>query len=240
MKTYKTTSRKWMAGLSAVCLLSLLLTSCLKDKNETYVPPAAFVQFIQASPGEQPLDLYLNTNKVNLLSIGYGDRLDYFRAFSGTRIVNIFTHAGMSKIFSDTVNLKTDSVYSMFLINKATNPGLLLLPDSLVKPAAGKASIRFVNVSPDAPAVDLAIKDTTTAFVSNKAYKGYSSFLPIQGGKSYTFEVRQHGTNTVLATLANVNINSGQVYTIWFHGLAATAIDSDKLKAEIITNAYYN
>ncbi len=239
MKTHKITSRKWIAGLSAVCLLSLMLTSCLKDKTETYVPPAAFVQFVQASPGEQPLDLYLNTNKVNLLPIGYGDRLDYFRAYSGTRIVNMVTHPGNSKIFSDTVNLKTDSVYSMFLINKATNPGLLLLPDSLTKPAAGKGSIRFVNVSPDAPAVDLAIKDTTTALVANKAFKGYSPFFPIQASKTYTFEVRQHGTNTVLATLANVNIYNGQVYTIWLHGLVTTTIDSDKLKAEIITNAVY-
>lgn len=239
MKTHKITSRKWMAGLSAVCLLSLLLTSCLKDKTQTYTPPAAFVQFIQASPGEQPLDLYLNSNKVNLLPISYGDGLDYFRAFSGTRIVNIYTHPGNSKIFSDTVNLKTDSIYSMFLINKATNPGLLLLPDSLTKPAAGKASIRFVNVSPDAPAVDLAIKDTTTALVSNKAFKGYSPFFPIQAGKTYTFEVRQHGTNTVLATLTNVALNNNQIYTIWFHGLAVTTIDSDKLKADIITNAVY-
>jgi len=238
MKTCKMTTTKWMARLSAVCLLSVLLTSCLKSKNDYYSPPAAYVLFAQASPDQQPLDLYFNNNRVNSLPLMYGNGLDYFRAFAGIRVVTLNTHTGMSKVLSDSITLKTDSAYSLFLVNKATNPQLLLLSDSLSKPAAGKASIRFVNVSPDAPAVDLAIKDSA-AFVSNKGFKSYTRFLPIQGGKSYTFEVRQHGTSTVLATITDVTLNSGLVYTLWFHGLATTSINDDKLKAELMTNAYY-
>lgn len=238
MKTYKITSKKWIAGLGAVCLLSVFLTSCLKSKTDTYNPPSAYVLFAQASPGQQPIDLYLNNNLVNSLPINYGYGIDYFRAFAGNRIVNIYSHVGMSKILSDSINLKTDSAYSLFMVGKAGSAGILLLSDPLTQPASGQAGIRFVNVSPDAPAVDLAIKDSA-AFITNKAFKGYSPFLPIQGGKTYTFEVRRHGTNTVLATISNANIAPGLVYTVWLHGLTATAIDNDKLKADVITNAYY-
>jgi hypothetical protein len=43
----------------------------------------------------------------------------------------------------------------------------------------------------------------------------------------------------VLATLPGVTLNSGSVYTIWFHGLAASTSNADQLAASIYTNAVY-
>jgi hypothetical protein len=241
MKIYKDTSGKRMARLYAMCLLSTLLSSCLKSSNSYYAPPVAFVSFIQASPNPTALDFYMNNNKVNVSPVNYGDDIDYFRAYAGQRTVNFYAQGSMNKLFSDTVTLNTNVVYSLFLTNASAtsaNPAILLLTDSISKPAIGNASIRFVNISPDAPAVDLAVKDSV-AFVSNKEFKGYSLFLPMQGGKTYTFNVLQHGTSTVLASLSNIAISSGLVYTIWFHGLASSSNVNDKPSLGIITNAYY-
>jgi hypothetical protein len=238
MKIYSKTLKGWAAALGVGCLLSVLLTSCLKSKSDYYAPPAAYVTFIQASPDEEPLDIYLNSNKVNQLPIHYKEGIDYFQAFTGTRIVNIYTSGSMNKLLSDTIHLDPNIAYSLFLVNTPANPGILLLTDSISRPAAGKTTVRFVNVSPDAPSVDLAVKDSS-AFVSDKAFKGFSSFIPKDGDKTYTFEVRQHGTNSVLATLPDITLHSGLVYTIWLHGLVNTSIDGDKLAADILTNAYY-
>ena len=241
MKVYKNTSGKWIARLCAVCLLSALLSSCLKSHNSYYAPPVAFVSFIQASPNQPALDFYMNNNKVNINPVNYGDYIDYFRAYTGNRTLNFYSQGSMTKLFSDTATLNVNVAYSVFLTSTSAtsaSPAMLLLTDSISKPASGKATIRFVNVSPDAPAVDLAVQDSA-AFVSNKAFKGYSSFLPMQGDKTYTFNVLQHGTNTVLATLSNVPINTGLVYTIWFHGLASSSNVNDKPALGIITNAYY-
>ena len=241
MKVYKNNSGKWIARLCAVCLLSALLSSCLKSNNSYYAPPVAFVSLTQASPNQPALDFYMNNNKVNISPLNYGDYIDYFRAYTGNRTLNFYSQGTMTKLFSDTATLNVNVAYSVFLINKSAisvSPAMLLLTDSISKPASGKATIRFVNVSPDAPAVDLAVQDSA-AFVSNKAFKGYSSFLPMQGGKTYTFNVLQHGTSTVLATLSSVPISSGLVYTIWFHGLASSSNVNDKPALGIITNAYY-
>src|SRR6202012_652760 len=105
--------------------------------------------------------------------------------------------------------------------------------DTINRPADGKASIRFVNLSPDAPSVDLAIQGGAV-LITNKAYKGYSTFVPETGNTSYNFEVRQHGTNTVLATLSNISLNSSYVYTIWLGGLATPLNATDKLSLNII------
>jgi hypothetical protein len=238
MKLYSNPLNRWTALLGIGCFL-LSFTSCLKSKNDYTPPPVGYVTFFQAAPDEQPIDLYFNSNKVNQAPVLYADGIDYFQAFPGLRTVTINNATSNTKLFSDTVRISPNIAYSLFLVNNTSQQrGLFLLTDSISKPAAGKATLRFINVSPDAPAVDLAVKDSA-AFVTNKGFKGFSSFMPKAGGQTYNFEIRQHGTTTVLATLSGVTLNSGLVYTIWLHGLANTAIDGDKLTASIVTNAYY-
>ena len=238
MKVYSNPLNRWTILLGVGCFLSLLFTSCLKNKNDYVRPPAAYVAFFQASPGEQPLDLYFNNNKVNQLPLHYGDGIDYFQAYPGLRTVNLYHTGGMSTVLSDTITLNPNIAYSLFMVNTAASPGLFLVTDSISRPANGKATVRFINVSPDAPAVDLAVQDSA-AFITNKAFKGFSAFIPKNGGQTYNFEIRRHGTNTVLTTLSGVTLNSGLVYTIWLHGLANSAVPEDQLAASIVANAYY-
>ena len=240
MKLYGNPLNRWTALLGIGCLLSLLFTSCLKSKNDYTPPPVGYVTFFQAAADEQPIDLYFNNNKVNQAPVQYGYGIDYFQAFPGLRTVNIYNSISHTLLFSDTARINPNIAYSLFLINNSTQQlGLFLVTDSISKPANGKATLRFINVSPDASSVDLAVKDSA-AFVTNKSFKGFSSFIPKTGNQTYNFEIRQHGTNTVLATLPGVTLNSGLVYTIWLHGLANTAISGDKLTASIVTNAYYS
>jgi hypothetical protein len=238
MKTYKKFSKKLLVGICAGCLISFLLTSCLKTDNSTYNPPTALLSFIQASPDESPLDFYLNSNKVNLGSLYFGDNIDYVSAFAGARTAYFYNSGTTTPILSTPITLNQGTAYSLFLTGKSTSPGVLLLTDTLNKPSTSNASVRFVDLSPDAPAVDLAVQGGAV-LAPNKSYKGYSSFVPLPAQSNYTFVVRQAGTSTVLATLSNVPMVSGTVYTIWFGGLVASTNNNDKLSANIITNAYY-
>src|SRR5205085_2085638 len=99
------------------------------------------------------------------------------------------------------------------------------------------ATIRLVNVSPDAGPVDLAIKGGAV-IASNKNYKGFSSFVSITGNTKYTFEVRQAGTTTVLATVTDVTLPGAAAYTVWLQGVKA-ATDQTKLTAGLQQNVYF-
>jgi hypothetical protein len=235
MKNFNNTPKRLVAGLFAVCLLSLTLSSCLKDKNTGPVTPVALLSVIQGSPGQPPLDFSLNGTRVNANQIVYGGGLDYFRAYVGTRTAAFTTSGGGSTVFSDTLTLKQNFAYTLCLVNKLATPGFLVLNDAITQPSSGSANLRFVNLSPDAAAVDLAVKDGAV-LVANKGFKGFSDFASITG-KTYTFEIRKAGTTTVLTTLTNVTINNGYVYTVYLRGLA-TATDNTKLTADLITNAY--
>jgi hypothetical protein len=236
MKTKIIFQRKLTPIAGMLCLV-LLLSSCLKDNTPNYNPPVALVSFFQASPDQTALDLYFNNNKVNVGPIAYGTGLDYFRVYAGLRNINFYTYGVMNKVFTDTATIKPDNIYSLFLANKPNQPELLLLNDTIKQPAANKASIRFVDLSPDAPHVDLVLNDNTE--VANKTYKGFSSFLPIAGNTTYNIQVKQTGTGTVLATLNGVTLNTNLVYTIIFSGLVSGTTNADKPAIYYVTNAYY-
>jgi len=231
-------SKNLFTKIGGLCLIAIALSSCLKDNNTYYNPPVALVTVVQAAPDQPSIDFYLDGNKVNQTPVVYGGGIDYFKAYAGKRNAIFYSTGTSTKIFSDTVNLNPNYVYSLFLANKPSSLELVMLTDSISQPTSNNANIRFVNLSPDAPAVDLGVKGSA-AIITNKAYKGYSSFLPILGNTNYTFEVRQAGTNTVLATLPAQNISSGSVYTIYFYGLATPTNSGDGLTVNIMNNASY-
>jgi hypothetical protein len=240
IKTRKKISRNLLGGIGAVGLLCLLLTSCLKTDNSSFPPPAtALITFVHAIPDETPVNFFLNGDQVNQSPVSYGFGVDYVSAFAGVRTVNVYHSSDRSSVLSAPVTLSANTAYSFFLATTSTHkPQALLLTDTLNKPASGKAGLRFVNVSPDAPAVDLVIKGGPVV-AANKSPLGYSAFLPVQGKTNYTFEVRAAGTGTVLATLPNVTLNEGALYTIWLGGFVASTGSSNVLTEHLIANAFF-
>jgi hypothetical protein len=218
----------------------LILPSCSKPSYSTsYSPPQAALNFIQACPGEAALDLLINNGRINQAPITYGQNSGYFAMNAGNNIISCNNDATMKQIIADTISFNPNTIHTFFLTNTVSQPQIFALTDTLVAPTSGNGSVRFVDVSPDAPAVDLVIKGGAT-LVSNRSFKGYSSFAPIPGNIFYNFEVHKAGTATVLATLSNLKINAGFVYTIWFHGFnGGTTANGDELSADFIINTSF-
>jgi len=237
MKRYK---NRWISLFAGFVMLSLMLSSCLKNNNPAPAIPTALITVIQASPDEQPLDFYLNGNKVNVAPLTYGTGIDYFTAIAGERTANFYDYGTYSPIVATAqFTLEQNMAYSLFLDSLPAKPGILLLTDTLVKPASGKAGVRFVDLSPDAPAVDLAIQSGAT-ITTNKSFKGYTSFIPVPGQSNFTFEILKSGTSTVLATMPNVSLTNGYLYTVILEGLNTSTNSADQLNIIMLNNAYFN
>lgn len=238
MKNIQQILKKRAGIIGMMCLLTVLLSSCLKDHNNDYIQqtPAAFICAINASPDSPPLDFLLDNNQANGYPIQYGNILDYVAAYTGKRVASFYKSGSNQKIASDTITLHENKYYSLFLSNSVSTPDLLLLKDTLSRPADSMAVVRFVDLSTNAPAVDLGIQGGSV-LATNKAYKGYTSFISVKGN-TYTFEARQTGTNTVLVSLSNIKLKAGSIYTIWLHGLTGTT-DQTRLTLDIQRNAYY-
>jgi hypothetical protein len=243
MKNVQQILKRRAGIIGMMCLLAAVFTSCIKDRNDYYAvdpnngAPAALVSVINASTDSPPLDFFLDNNQASNFPLRYGQTLDYIRAYTGKRYANFYNDNTGKKAFTDTITLKANVYYSLYVSNLIAKPDVMLLTDTVTKPASGMATIRLVNVGPDAPAVDLGIKGGAV-LAANKAYKGFSSFVPVAANTAYTLEVRRAGTSTVLVSLSNITLRNGSVYTVWLHGLTA-ATDQTKLSMDIQNNVYY-
>jgi hypothetical protein len=238
---------KMRAGvLAMVCLLAEVISSCNKDRNvypygdgnqSGVTTPAAGISVIDASTDSGPLYFYLDKNRASNYPLYYSNGLDYLAAYTGKRTASFYNANTNALVKSDTITLAANNYYSLYLANLASKPDYVFLKDTLTQPATGMAKIRFVDVSTDAPAVDLGIKGKSL-IASNKTYKGFSGFLTVKGDTTYTFEVRPKGSSTVLVSQTNITIRRGSIYTVWLHGLSA-ATDNTRLSVDIQRNASY-
>ena len=239
MKTVQHFVKAKAGFMALVCFIALSLSSCLKDHHDvTPLSPSASVSVINALPGSQQVDAYFDQNLATTYSLNYGSNQDYIGAITGKRTITFYLSSSKQKIQSDTITLQADKNYSAYLTGTTTQPEVFIAKDDAVRPDAGKSIMRLVNVSVNAPAVNLVVRNGAT-LATAVAYKNASSFVPVQSNATYTLDVVQAGTSTVLATINNVNIKGNGVYTVWLHGLT-TATDANKLTADIQINGFYN
>lgn len=227
------------ATIAGVGCILLMLSSCVKTNTASVLQQTALLTVIQASPDEPPLSFFINGQAMTQNPLSYGSGLNYFSVITGQTLTGTFYQASnFTPVASGQLNISANTAYSLFLDSTAANPGMLLLTDSLVKPASGKAGIRFVNLSPDAPAVDLVIQGGQT-ITSNKSFKGHTGFLPVTVPSGAIFQVVKAGTTTVLATYSAGTITANNLYTLIFEGLNTPLNSTDQLSIDVITNAYF-
>lgn len=233
MKTHSKSLNITSKLFCALFALTVTLAACSKREP---TPPieAAGIGFIHASPGTGALDFGVDGQKVN--SFTYNTQsFGYYTAYPGTRLIGVVKKDSSTYLTKESVDLKPATFYSIFVVDTLKSTKLLVLEDDLTAPAADKAKIRFVNLSPGSQALDLAVSGADTALVKNKAFKEFSTFAPIAPNAAYSFDVKQAGTTTVKATLPAVKIEAGKIYTIWARGLSSKT-DSTAFGLSVITN----
>lgn len=215
---------------TAILALSLVtLTSC-EDEQITY----ANVLVAHASPDAPGVDLLIDDVKVNTQPLNYPGNTGYLQAESGTRNIKVNVAGTSNSVINGNLVVEADKYYSVFAVDEVAEIDALVLVDDLTPPAAGKSHVRFVHLSPDAPAVDIALVGGAVVF-PNVAFKGFTAFTPLDAGVVYNLEVRVAGTSTVALVLPPVTLQPGKIYTVFAKGFLAGA-GAQALGAEVIVN----
>jgi len=240
MKSIKQNIKRWPVVLSVVCAVALALSACTKSHNVTPSKPIAGLAVIDACPDAAALDFFLSGQQVNLNPIAPGNFFNYFNVYSGN-VPAVFYQAGTTTLIAkDTINMLPNHGYTLILANVQAHPDFILTKDSLSAPPSGSISVRLINASPDAGSVDLIVKGASSSIISASNYKSVSVFGNATVSSSDSLQIRQSGTSTILASVPASHFTRGSVYTVWLYGLANTAVATQKLKAGIMQNGYFN
>jgi hypothetical protein len=218
-----------------VSLFTLTFVAC--DEEETPVAPTptpsnSLVKVVHASPDAPGVDLLVD-NTIAGTNLTFPNNTGYLTVPSGTRNVKVNVTGTTTTVIEANLDLMTNKNYSVFAVNSVANIEAIVLEDDLTSPAQGKAHVRFIHLSPDAPAVDVTLTDGTVVF-GNKSFKEFTAFTPLDAG-SYDLEVRVAGTTTVALDLPVITVESGKIYTVFAKGLLS-GNGAQQLGAEIIVN----
>lgn len=232
---------------SLICLLILAAGGVGCAKNGVPVgngPVSTFVSVMNLAPYAPTVDVYLNDTLVSPLGGippgGYSTQ--YAPLKPGVYDVK-FKKTGTDSLIDEipASSFDTTNFYTLILYNTQPGGGVaqaIKIHDdfSMVSPAS--ANYRFLNLSPDAPRVDLYLDSTISQNgrtpADNAANVSLSTFQPIAPA-TYNLQVRLSGTDSVLASLNSVNLTAGNVYTIFLSGKDQS---SNSLSINVLTEIY--
>ena len=220
-------------GSLLIVLLGLAIMGCSDDDNPIKPNPGkADVLVVHASPDAPGVDLLVD-DEVAGTNLTYPNNTGYLEVSSGTRNIKVNVTGTSTTVIEANLELENEKNYSVFAVDAVANISPLVFEDNLATPASGKAHVRFIHLSPDAPAVDITLTDGTVVF-SNIAFKGSVDFTPLDGA-TYDLQVRVAGTSTVALSLPGIALAPGKIYTVFAKGFLA-GTDAQALGAEIIVN----
>lgn len=220
-------------ALAIAALVAIPLASCSDDGDNPFAPaPQARVMAVHASPDAPAVDLLVD-GAVAGTGLAFPNNTPYLTVEAGTRNVKVNVAGTATTVIDADLPVAAGATYTVFAGDSVANIGAVVVEDDLTAPAAGKAHVRFVHLSPDAPAVDVAVQGGPVLF-ANTAFKGYSAFTPVDAG-TYDLEVRPAGSMTAVLPLNGITLQAGKIYTVFAKGFLSGS-GAQALGAQIIVN----
>ncbi len=227
-----------LKGTVCALMAGIVLGGCLgEDKSETVSTPIALMTIYHGAPGTAGLDIYASDQKISQTTFNYDDYSGYGNFYSGDCHLTFKTAGGTTVLADTTLALATNNYYSLFVINDTLKTKVLFVKD-VTEPATGtNAKIRFVNISPDAPAdFNMTTDKSTTPIFSNTGFKEVTAFRDIDQG-IYSFKILNADTDGVLTSLEKVKIVAGTYYTIIARGYVTPPQgNTNKIGIDLETN----
>jgi len=225
-----------VAAALLLTITTLTFSACSKDEMEQTSISGLMV--VNASPSYGTYNVYLNNVTAPVNTKGalpfMGTISPYINIRPGANVLKFTTASNTQTVYTETTNLDQDKAYSYYLINDLPNLGGLLVQDDLSLTSAEKAFVRFINLSPDAGSLDLVVSGGAV-LVGDKAFKSSSDFISADA-KPYTLELKSKSSGAVLATIKDVTLTAGKIYTVVAAGMAKPGELQQTLRLEVITN----
>ena len=199
--------------------VSGIFSACDKDKSKPGIVRgnSANVMAVHASPDASGVSFFLGDTKITTAALTYGDHTAYVSTPAGKKKAEFKGGANNTSIASTDLDLADKKNYTIFLAGPVAAATVIAVEDDLTAPGAGKAKVRFVNLSPDDTKLDIR-KKGGDKLATSREYKSVSNFMEVPTGAA-VYEILDP-SNTVLFATPELNLQEGKIYTIWIKGSA--------------------
>lgn len=175
------------------------------------------IRVLHAVPNAPAVDVYANDNII-IKNLPYKEVSSYIPVPSGNYNIKVYpTGSTTNPVIDTSVYIPEKSFYTIAAIGELPDISLYPVQEPSSANKSGLSCVRFIHLSPNAPAVDIKLPDGTIVF-SNVPFKSIANYTCVPSG-TYTFRVTPAGTNDVVLTIPDVNLNPNTFYTVYAVGL---------------------
>ncbi|HEX6913738.1 MAG TPA: DUF4397 domain-containing protein [Chitinophagaceae bacterium] len=226
-------------SLLAICTIlcaSAFIAACNKNDDAT---ANASLMIVNASPNGSNIDASAN-GTVIVSNLAYPNNSGYKTLASGNANIIVTETGTTNQILNGTMVLEANTAYTFYVVDSAHKRKASFTRDDRTPPAAGKAKVRLVHLSPNTPAIDVTINGSSNAAFTNRSFNDiaasgmYHAFTEVDAA-GLTLQVKLAGTSTVLATLPPLTLVAGKIYTVVIRGFNG-GTGSQALGVELITH----
>lgn len=215
-------STKLLNSLFFLFLLTLGLYSCKKTDNSEVVKGEAKVKMINAVQTESNQGILIDGQQLSMVSLAFGETTSYMKIASGNRNVSF---VGSSNIpTTAALNFTPSITYTTFLINDRNGVrDVVNYEDNLSNTEMGKAKLKLINLTPYfTTGINVSVQ-AGTQFVNSLLFKETSTYFTVDAGTNLRYNVV--GSSSI-KTIDGTSLEGGKIYTIWFSGITAAAIEA--------------
>eukprot|EP01120_Amphizonella_sp_Union-15-10_P017583 TRINITY_DN97_c0_g1_i5.p1 TRINITY_DN97_c0_g1~~TRINITY_DN97_c0_g1_i5.p1 ORF type:complete len:214 (-),score=54.41 TRINITY_DN97_c0_g1_i5:43-684(-) len=191
---------------------SLFLLSLFLCVTVTY----SHLRVAHASPNAPAVDVYVDATKI-FTGLTFKQVSEYEEVDDGKHTIVVTATGTTQAVINTTVEVLEFRAYTIAAIGLLPAISPLEFFDDARPAERGRSAVRFVHLSPDAPAVDVAVVGGPVLF-RDIEYRESSHYIQVVAG-TYNLEVRLARTETVVLRVPNVALTNTDVYSIFAEGL---------------------
>lgn len=211
--------------LYGVLLITILLNSVFFSCESTIgnlTSGKAYINIINASPDDSKVDFFINDTLKTVSPLAFGDSTGRLTVAGGSSEISTKLNGVIINKSKINLFLAENKTFTFFIAGKIAKDSLVYVSteNNLKPPKIGFAKVKFVNVSPNAPLLDVIFTLNATDSVPNfrsigfRSGSAYQEFLP----GNYTVKLRGTGKKISLIDIPGFNVVSGKIYTVWAKG----------------------
>ncbi|PLS03509.1 DUF4397 domain-containing protein [Neobacillus cucumis] len=191
--------------------MNLMRSPAQAEKGE------AQIRILHTSPDSPNIDVYINGNSV-VKDLAFKQVSQILHLKAGKYHIDIYPAGNMvDSVLNKKITIEEGKSYTLTTIDSVNKMRLLVFLNQPEVPE-NEAKVRFIQLSPDTAALDIAVKDRDVIFpkVSYKQATEYLGLTPM----TVDLEVRTAGTKDILLPLPKATFRPNESYTLILLGLS--------------------
>ena len=178
----------------------------------------SYIRLLHASPKSPSVDIYANGDNILADDLSYGEFTPYLPVMPATYTIEVYPANNTDMpVLTKKIDIPERTISTIAAIGELPNLELFIIDDPQEPIQRNNSKLRFIHLSPDAPAVDVIDEDGSILFkdVSYKGVTDYMNLLP----NTYTVQLVPTGTDKSVLYVPNIRLLPDAFYSLYAIGL---------------------